>query len=117
MEKSNLIDLSYLKEISNDSKEFLIDLIEMLLEQIPVYQSTLKDLYEKKDWNNLGRLAHKAKSAILMIGMKALADDLKKLEENAKQGKNIHEYLEIIVKFVSVSESALKELKEIKKNL
>jgi HPt (histidine-containing phosphotransfer) domain-containing protein len=118
MEKSyQFIDLSYLNEISNNSKEFMVDVISMLIEQLPEYQNSLRELYQQKKWFELGRLAHKAKSAILMVGMKEMADDLKKLEENAKQGKNIGEYQEIIVKFVSESESALQELKEIKKKL
>jgi HPt (histidine-containing phosphotransfer) domain-containing protein len=114
--KLKLINLEYLNEISNGNTDFIIDLIDMFFEQIPEYQISLSDLYDKKDWINLGKLAHKAKSAILMVGMKGLADDLKKLEENAKEGININEYHEIIVKFVRESDLAIEELKEVRKN-
>lgn len=114
--KHKVIDLSYLNEISGESKDLINDLIEMFFEQIPEYQKLLKNYFSEKEWVNLGKTAHKAKSAILMVGMKELADDLKKLEENAKEGKNINEYNEIIAKFVSESNAAIKELHEIKKN-
>lgn len=113
-DKYKLIDLTYLNEISDGSHELIHDLIHLFFVQIPEYQRTLNDLYNKEDWLNLGRAAHKAKSAILMVGMQDLAQELKKLEENTKEKKNIHEYKEIIVKFVRDSNAAIKELQEIK---
>lgn len=114
--KDQFIDLSYLNEISGNNSEFIHELIDMFFEQIPDYQKTIYELYEKKDWYNLGRAAHKAKSAVLMMGMTELSSELKKLEEYAKEGKNINEYQEIIAKFVSISNVAIEELKEIKEN-
>lgn len=114
--KHKVIDLSYLNEISGESTDLISDLIEIFFKQIPEYQKSMNNYFSKKEWINLGKIAHKAKSAILMIGMKELADDLKKLEENTKEGKNINEYNEIIAKFVSESNVAIKELHEIKKN-
>ena len=45
--KDKLINLSYLKEISNGNNEFIIELIDMFFEQIPEYQILLQDFYEK----------------------------------------------------------------------
>ena len=115
--KDQHIDLSYLNEISGGNKEFIHELIDMFFEQVPDYQKTLSELHSKKDWYNLGRAAHKAKSAVLMMGMNDLSSELKKLEEYAKEGKNINEYQEIIAKFVLTSNNAIKELKEIKRNI
>ena len=109
-----MINLDYLNEISEGNDDLMNDLVEMFFEQVPDYQKSLNDLYQKKDWLNLGKIAHKAKSAILMVGMNDLAEKLKKLEENAKEGKNIDEYQEIIAKFVRESDFALKELSELK---
>jgi len=111
---TKIIDLSYLNEISNGSQELINDLVEMFFKQIPEYQTLMNDSFSKKDWLSLGRIAHKAKSAILMVGMKDLGNELKKLEENAKEGKNINEYQEIIAKFVRDSNTAIKELSAIK---
>ena len=116
-DNSKLIDLSYLNEISDGNNEFINDLVDMLFKHIPEYQIALSDLHNKKDWDNLSRIAHKAKSAILMVGMKDLANELKKLEENAKEGKNINEYQEIIAKFVRESNIGVKELKKIKNKI
>ncbi len=116
MESKKLVDLTYLYEISDGSDNLINDLFEMFFKQIPEYQDLLIGFYEKRDFYNLGRIAHKAKSAILMLGLKDLANELKKLEENAKEGKNFNEYQEIIAKFVRDSNIALEELKEIKNN-
>ncbi|MDY6799686.1 MAG: Hpt domain-containing protein [Bacteroidota bacterium] len=116
-QENKLINLSYLKTISNGDNAFILELIEMFFEQVPEYQKMLQHLYNKKDWNNLARTAHKAKSAILMVGMNKLAAKLKKLEENAKEEKNIHEYQEIIANFVSQSDIAINELKLIQNKI
>ncbi len=109
-----MIDLTYLHEISAGSQDLINDLVDMFFEQIPEYQQLMQDYYTQKDWQSLGKIAHKAKSAILMVGMKNLANDLKKLEENAKEEKNIDEYHEIIAKFVRDSNIAIKDLSEIR---
>ncbi len=116
MNKDKFIDLSYLNEISNGNKDFINELIDMFFEQISEYKITLNDLYRKKDWYNLGRAAHKAKSAVLLVGIKDLATELKKLEDYTKDEKNIDEYKEIIAKFVRISDIAVKELNNIKEN-
>ncbi|MBI9053404.1 MAG: Hpt domain-containing protein [Bacteroidales bacterium] len=117
MSKDKLTNLSYLEEISNGNKEFMLELIDMFFEQIPEYQQLLQELYDKKDWIQLGKTAHKAKSSILMMGIKDLAAMLKRLEENAKDGININEYSEIIAKFVSDSATAISELEEARKEI
>ncbi len=111
----DIINIDYLHSISNGDNKFIIDLIDLMLEQIPDYQSRLNNLYNEGDWNNLAKIAHKAKSAIIMMGMNELAAALKNLEENAKDKKNIGDYQEIIVKFVNDTNSAITELKELKK--
>ncbi len=116
-DNSKLIDLSYLNEISDGSNDLINDLVDLFFKQIPEYQIALNNFYVKKDWDNLSRIAHKAKSAILMVGMKDLANELRKLEENAKEGKNINEYQEIITKFVRESNIAVKELIEIRNKI
>ena len=114
--KDKLTNLSYLKEISNGNNEFIIELIDLFFKQIPEYQVQLQDFHEKEDWLSIGKIAHKAKSSILMMGLDELASKLKRLEENAKESKNINEYSEIIAKFVRDSNIAIQELKEIRKN-
>jgi len=109
-----LINLDYLNEISAGDDQLILDLVDMFFEQIPEYQHSMHELYERKEWHNLGRIAHKAKSAVLMVGLNELAEELKNLEENAKEGKNINIYQEIIAKFVRESDFALKELLTIK---
>ena len=115
--RNSLVNMTYLNSISNNDSRFIIELIDLFFEQIPDYQIKLNQYYENKDWFNLGRTAHKAKSAIIMMGLEDLAVELKKLEENAKEEKNIGDYQEIIVKFVDETNSAITELKEIKEKI
>lgn len=117
MSEEKIIDLSYLKEISNGSNDFMLELIDMFFEQIPEYQNLLEELYNKKEWVNLGKTAHKAKSSIIMMGLYDLGKELKWLEENAKEETNIDTFKEIIAKFVCYSNQAIKELKQARKEI
>ncbi len=109
-----LVNLSYLKEISNGNEEFIAEMIDMLLMHLPEYQNSLQSLYEKKEYQRLGKLAHKIKSALIMIGMEKEAEEMKAFEEMAKEEKNIGTYPKIIAKFVKESDLALNELRAIK---
>jgi len=117
MSKKKIIDLSYLKEISNGDNMFMIELIDMFFEQIPEYQVLLKEFFDKKEWLSLGRTAHKAKSSIIMMGLNDLGKELKWLEENAKEETNIDHFKEIIAKFVCDSNQAIEELKQARKEI
>jgi len=75
------------------------------------------DLYTKKDYIQLGKLAHKAKSSISIMGLSDLALDLKTLENNAKAGIKIESYKKIIDNFIRETDEAVSELDHVKKNL
>ncbi|MCG8410944.1 MAG: Hpt domain-containing protein [Bacteroidales bacterium] len=113
MKKDQITDLSYLNEISAGNKKFIIELIDMFFQQVLEYQELLQILYEEKNWLALAKVAHKAKSSVIMVGLKKLGSKLKMLEEKAKEGKDIESYKEIIAKFVNDSNLAIKELKEV----
>lgn len=92
-------DLTYLESMSMGSQEMVNEMIEIFIEQIPEFTEGLKDLFEKKDYQALGALAHKAKSSVAVMGMNELSAILKDLELNAKSGENSDNYPSIIDTF------------------
>src|SRR5574344_366228 len=79
------VDLTYINEISNGDKVFVNELIDIFISQVAEFNALFIKHYSVKDWDKLAKLAHKAKSSILSLGMSVLADDLKSLELVSKQ--------------------------------
>jgi HPt (histidine-containing phosphotransfer) domain-containing protein len=107
-----IIDLSYLKELSNDDSSFIKDMAGIFKQQVEEYAIQMPELLAKADYQNLSRMAHKAKSSLAVMGMKKDAEILKELEIKSKQEVEIDTYQEMIDTFIENSKSALDELKE-----
>lgn len=105
-----IIDISYIEEVCGSSSELISEMIDIFREQVSEFNKEMKSLYESKKYYDLGLLAHKAKSSIAIMGMNDLADKLKELELNAKEGIKIETYNDFISDFMDQTGEALKEL-------
>jgi len=108
--KFELINISYLESVAGGDIEIIREIAEIFKSQIPEFIDEMKYLSNKKDFYNLGLLAHKAKSSIAIMGMEDLAIMLKEFEIIAKEsidpGK--HEYF--ISRFEKDTSDAIIEL-------
>jgi len=87
-----LVDLTYLKEMSDGNNELIIEMIEIFKEQYPEFKNEFKKHLKKKDYNAISLLAHKAKSSLAIMGLNELAKDIKTLEALAKEEKEVETY-------------------------
>jgi len=83
------LDLSYLKEMSGDSAEFMIEMLDTLVEQIPMYLDDLQNAVDAKDWKAASEFAHKVKPTFYYVGRDDLRDYMQLIERNAKEGINL----------------------------
>ncbi|NJM15234.1 MAG: Hpt domain-containing protein [Bacteroidales bacterium] len=109
-------DLTYLKEMSAGNKELVLEMVDIFKSQVVEYQKELRELYNNKDWVSLGKLAHKAKASISMMGLNELAGDLKRLEMNTKLEKGTMHYINTIDKFEEETNIVLEEIEVILKD-
>jgi len=96
--------------MTEGNTELIQEMIGIFTSQVDMYIGEMNSLYNKKDWNGLSRLAHRAKSAVAIMGMKSLADMLKEFELYAKDQRNIEKYPEYIHRFTSECSLACEEL-------
>lgn len=111
------VDLSYLKNMSAGNKDLILEMIGLFKTQIDEFSQEMDELYEKKEYESLGRLAHKAKSSISIMGLDKLSVELKNFENLAKTGENVEEYPKFIASFKKQTSEALDELDEVVKNI
>jgi HPt (histidine-containing phosphotransfer) domain-containing protein len=107
-----ITDLTYLNNMSSGNPEIVKEMIGIFVEQAHEYIRDMPKHLDEKDYLALGKLAHKAKSSISIMGMTELAADLKTLELLTKENKDIETYPSYVEKFLSLTKIAIEELKE-----
>jgi HPt (histidine-containing phosphotransfer) domain-containing protein len=111
------IDLSYLSDVASGSTEFMVDMINIFLEQTPDYVVQLGKAIKDKDWPVVANIAHKIKPTLAFMGVTSARDDMEIIEENARNLKNLEE---IEIKFnalESICVYLFERLEEVKKDL
>jgi HPt (histidine-containing phosphotransfer) domain-containing protein len=73
------LDLSLLNEIADGSNEFIVESIDMFLQQTPVSLQDISNAFENQDWTAAAAAAHKMKATLGFFGMlnsQALIQDI-----------------------------------------
>lgn len=95
-----MIDLDYLKSISNGDKDFEKTVTQQFLDKVPAHLQELKLAYDNKDFKLLKLRAHDLKSSVSIMGLLPL------LEEKL-------DILELTIEENSASKLAFEEVKDI----
>lgn len=81
-------DLSSLKELFGGNQQMINEIILLFLEQAPRHIEELQESCEQQQFDLLGIVAHKAKSSVVMLGLKELAAKLDKIETDTRNRQN-----------------------------
>jgi HPt (histidine-containing phosphotransfer) domain-containing protein len=98
--------------MSGGSGEIIKEMITIFNDQSKEYIRDMQKYLDEKNYSLLGKLAHKAKSSVAIMGMSELAGDLKTLEINTKDEKDIESYPAYVEKFIRLTKQAMAELEE-----
>lgn len=110
-------DLTYLKNMAAGNKDLVIEMIGIFKQQVDEFVEEMNQLMEEEKYLDLGKLAHKAKSSISIMGLNELAIELKDFENLAKAGEQTETYPAFIAKFREETSDAVIELDEIAENI
>lgn len=108
---NNYTDLTYLKSVTNNESSIIREMIELFINQVPEFSAKLNKFLDEKNYIDLGKEAHKAKSSLLVIGMDELAKDMKELQLLTIENKKIESYPNYVKKFDKQCFKAIEELK------
>jgi HPt (histidine-containing phosphotransfer) domain-containing protein len=111
------INMEYLNSISEGDTSIIREIALIFKDQVLEIYSEMKFLFSEKKYTSLGLLAHKAKSSVAIMGMNDLAFMLKTFELQAKEGKEYELYESYINRFKTDTDSAVRELDDLVKNL
>lgn len=94
--KEIVIDLSYLRDVSSDNTEFMIEMIDIFLTQTPGYVEQLIIAVDQKDWSKMADLSHKIKPTMSFMGVESAKNTLGDIETKAR---NQEDYEGIVAEF------------------
>jgi HPt (histidine-containing phosphotransfer) domain-containing protein len=83
---SDDLDLTFLYEIADGSTAFVIESIDMLLQQAPELIGTIKSALQANDWLVAAGAAHKLKPSMGFFGMSLSQELLQEIEQLCKGG-------------------------------
>ena len=83
------LDLSYLRDMSGDSIEFMIEMLEMFKLQTPIYIDDLAQALEERNWQKVSSCAHKIKPTFAYVGREDARNHMQLIEINARDQKDL----------------------------
>lgn len=83
------LDLSYLKDMSGNSAEFMIEMLDVFAKQTPIYMDDLEKAIDDKNWKATSEFAHKIKPTFFYVGRVDVRDLMQEIERNARELINI----------------------------
>lgn len=108
------LDLSYLREMSGDSSDFMIEMLDAFLKQTPIYMADLERAIAAEDWKATSECAHKIKPTFYYVGRDDVKEHMQVMERNARELidlQNIPSDFAAANKFVEILYKQLEEAK------
>lgn len=106
-----ITNLGFLREISDNNDGFFIEFIELFLSNTPHSLHEMQTAINAMDWEKLRQCAHKAKPGFNYVGLKELNTLAAKIEDNAKQQKDMDSNQEMLNRIVNTCSIAFTELR------
>jgi HPt (histidine-containing phosphotransfer) domain-containing protein len=117
-EKNNSpLDLSYLRDMSGDSAEFMIEMIDMFKSQTPLYIADLEQSIVAEDWEKAAGYAHKIKPTLSYVGREDARSHLQGIENSARELKDLSGMPQAFQEFSDFVEILYRQLDEAKAEL
>lgn len=109
-EPTPLYDLTYLKNISDDNEEFIMEIINTFIEKTPELLDQMSEAGENLEWKTVGSLAHKLKPNLTLLGMNSLKTLALSLEEDGKSSQNTGSIPDRIKELIEKCKGVITEL-------
>src|SRR5580693_2256380 len=101
--ENKLYDLTMIHSISGGDKAFIKKMVLLFIDTVPQNVQDLVDSTERKNWEQVSKMAHKLKSTIDSMGIRTIHDQIRAVEMNAKN----QEHLELMPNMVRQIESVV----------
>ena len=74
------VDLDYIYNISDNDRDFIKEMLTTFVKITPGSVDGINNAFETKNWKEIGRIAHKIKPSILLLGIDEFSNMVRELE-------------------------------------
>lgn len=106
-----LYDMAQLEEIAAGNQDFIISLANIFLQTIPENSNDMVASAKSGNWDMTSKLAHKLKSTIDSMNMLSIKTDIRTIELDAKNKKNIESLPTLVEKVNRVIQQVALQLR------
>ena len=106
------IDLTYLNDVAGGSSEFMVEMIDMFLDQTPDYFTQIDQSINQGDWSKVADIAHKIKPTLSFMGVDFAKNDMAEIERKARNLDAVEEIRPAFNKLKSLSVVLYRKLDE-----
>lgn len=111
------IDLTYLRDVSSGSNEFMIEMIDLFLQQTPGYFEQLNQFIIDENWSKAAEIAHKIKPTLAFMGAETAKESMAEIETRARNLTNTEMIAPLFKSLNEFSGDLFIKLAEVKKEL
>ena len=112
MEGSKLYDLTMVESIGGGDPAFVRKMVQLFIDTMPKNVDEINAALQSKDWEQVGKLAHKMKATIDSMAIVSLQEDIRTLEANGKNSQNIETIPSLANKVGTVLKQCVEALKK-----
>lgn len=106
------LDLTFLKEISDGDQDFINDVLNTFLSEMPKDMAQMNQAVTDQDIVMIGRMAHKTKSTLQTLGLFELKELALKIEELTKVDPTDAAIIRLSQKFIGHIDRVYPNVKE-----
>jgi CheY-like chemotaxis protein len=106
-----LYDLSMVEAVSGGDKSFILKMMNLFLETVPLTLNDLQTSTAGKDWNAVSKHAHKLKSTIDSMSITLLKKDIRTIENDAKKGGDPVQLAQLVDKVNEIMQQAMLQVR------
>jgi HPt (histidine-containing phosphotransfer) domain-containing protein len=104
------IDFSQLRALTGEDNDFMVEILQLIIEQSPVVVDEMFESYERGDLPSLGATAHKYKSSINILGNPELSALVKEIEQTAVDQRETTVLTTLLYRFQNICRDLLEQL-------
>ncbi len=106
------VDLTHLRKISNNNKEFVDDIVNSFMASTPKALQEISQCLKEREWVKMEELIHKIKPSLSMIGMPRARERAVEIELLTDSQSDLPTLERLAIEFCQSLESAMAEFRE-----
>lgn len=110
MQNFKIINLEYLKNHSQGSRDIEKKMLSIYLKEIPEAIKKLNAGLDEGNWYKIGRAAYRAKNILPTIGMNEAANGLIEIDTLCRKSENLERVKELVCSFELTGQASIAEI-------